>query len=61
MSETIVGSDGTLIPLDSLTQVFAYTGTDISTITVAYAGKTFVQTFSYTGGMVTTITGWVKQ
>lgn len=62
MSETVTTiSDGVQLPLDSLEQVFGYTGSNVTTITVVYAGNTYVQTFIYAGSNVTQISGWVKQ
>jgi len=53
--------DGNFIDLDSLPQAFAYSGSNLSTITVAYQGNTYVQTFTWSGTTVTNISGWVKQ
>ena len=61
MSSTVTASDGTMIPLDSVEQDFAYSGSLLTTITVVYQGKTFVQTFTYSGSNVATISGWIKQ
>lgn len=61
MSETVQGSDGTQIPLDSVAQAFAYSGGFLSTITVVYSGKTFVQTFTNNGTNITAISAWIKQ
>lgn len=61
MSATVQGSDGTQIPLDSVTQAFAFSGDFISTITVIYQGKTFVQTFTNNGTDITEISNWELQ
>ncbi len=61
MSETVQASDGTQIPLNSVTQTIAYSGIFVSTITIEYAGKTFVQTFTNDGTNITVISNWVKQ
>jgi hypothetical protein len=61
MSETVQASDGTQIPLNSVTQTIAYTGDFVSTITVVYQGKTFVQTFDNDGSHITDISNWVAQ
>lgn len=61
MSDTVQGSDGAQIPLDSCPQTFAYSGSFISTITVVYAGNTYVQTFTNNGTNITAISGWIKQ
>lgn len=66
MSETVTASDGTALPIDSLPQVFAYSGSFLSTITVVYADNlgvenTYVQTFTNNGTEITAISRWVKQ
>lgn len=65
MSLTVTASDGTPLPLDSLPQTLAYTTISgnpyLSTITVVYAGNTYVQTLTYTGINLTSISRWVKQ
>jgi len=61
MSTIVTASDGTQIDLDNVTQAFAYSGGFISTITIVYAGKTFVQTFTNNGTNITNISNWVKQ
>jgi hypothetical protein len=66
MSETVIASDGTLLPLDSLPQALGYTGANLTTVTVQYADQlgilqTYVQTLSYTGANLTAVSRWVKQ
>jgi hypothetical protein len=62
MSETVTTiPDGVQLPLDSLEQQFTYTGSNVTAITVEYAGNTYVQTFTYSGSNITQISGWVKQ
>lgn len=61
MSETVQANDGAMLPLESLEQVFAYDGEFVDTITVVYAGKTYVQTFQNDGTNITNISGWVAQ
>lgn len=53
--------NGVDLPLDSLEQTFAYTGTQLDTITVEYQGETYVQTFTWDGDNVASISGWVLQ
>lgn len=53
--------NGAQLPLDSLEQVFTYTGTFVETITVEYQGNTYVQTFTNNGTNITEISGWVLQ
>lgn len=60
-SFTIIASDGTLLPLDSLQQTFAYNGDFVSTITVVYNTHTYVQTFTNNGTAITVVSGWVLQ
>jgi hypothetical protein len=59
MGATVQANDGTMIPLDSTPQEFMYDGDFISTITVQYAGKTFVQTFENDGTNIIYISNWV--
>lgn len=49
------------IPLDSCPQTFVFADGFISTITVEYAGNTYVQTFTNDGTNITAISGWVQQ
>jgi len=62
MSETVTTiPDGVALPLISLPQVFAYDGNFVSTITVTYAGNTYIQTFTNDGTNITDISGWILQ
>jgi hypothetical protein len=61
MSSTVQANDGAMLPLDSIPAVFAYSGQFISTITVVYAGSTYVQTFTNNTVNITNISGWIKQ
>lgn len=61
MSETVQANDGAMLPLSSLAQTITYDGDIVLTITVSYAGKTYVQTFANNGTSVTSCTGWVVQ
>jgi hypothetical protein len=53
--------NGVQLPLDSLDQVFTYTGSNVTAITVVYQGNTYKQTFTYSGSNITNISGWVLQ
>jgi hypothetical protein len=59
MSETVQANDGAMLPLDSLATQLFYSGGFISTISVIYAGKTYVQTFLNNGTNIIYISGWV--
>ena len=61
MSSTVQANNGAQLPLDSVEQTFAFAGGFISTITVIYAGNTYVQTFTNNGTNITTISGWIVQ
>ena len=61
MANYVTASDGTQLDLDSLPQVFGYSGTQLITITVQYLGNTYVQTFTYTGQNITAQSNFVKQ
>ena len=60
MGQTVQANDGAMLPLDSLAQQFVYSGSFISTITVQYAGSTYVQTFLNNGTDITYISGWIN-
>ena len=60
MGQTVQTNDGAMLPLDSLAQQFVYSGSFISTITVQYAGSTYVQTFLNNGTDIIYISGWVN-
>lgn len=53
--------NGMGLPIDSLEQTFAYDGSFVSTITVEYAGITYVQTFTNNGTQITNISQWIPQ
>ena len=57
----IVASDGVTLPIDSLAQTLAYTGSDLTSISVSYGGSTYIQTLTYTGDKLTGVSVWVKQ
>jgi hypothetical protein len=58
----VVADNGINIPLDSLAKTYTYNGNnDIETITIVYAGVTYVQTFAYTGTNLTSVTQWEAQ
>jgi hypothetical protein len=59
MSETVTANDGTQLPLSSLAQEFTYSGSFVSTITVLYRDKTYVQTFINNGTNIVYISGWI--
>lgn len=61
MSETVQASDGAMLPIDSLPQALAYSGSFVSTITVVYQTRTYIQTFTNNGTNITNISNWVKQ
>ncbi len=60
MSETAQANDGAMLPLSSLPTSFLYDGGFISTITVSYAGSTYVQTFVNDGTDIIYISGWIN-
>lgn len=65
MSETVIASDGTALPLDSLGTALTFSGGFISTITVQYNALStgvlshFVQTFTNNGTNITNISHFV--
>lgn len=65
-SMTVTAKDGTMLPVGDLAQVLAYSGSQLTSITVMYPSKTsrtpvaFVQTMTYTGSNLTGISQWVN-
>lgn len=59
MGLTVQANDGIPLPLDSLAQQFTYSGSFVSTITVVYQGKQYVQTFLNDGTNIIYISGWI--
>jgi hypothetical protein len=65
MSTTVTASDGTALPLDSLSTALVFSGAFISTITVQYVANStgvlsyFTQTFTNNGTNITAISNWV--
>lgn len=60
MSETVQANDGAMLPLDSLPQEFMYSGSFVSSITVQYAGNTYVQTFENDGTNIIYVGNWIN-
>ena len=65
MSETVQAYNSATgksvqLPLNDVPQVFAYLGGFLITITVVYAGVTYVQTFTNNGTNITAISAWVS-
>ena len=58
-NSTVLATNGVALPLDNLAYTFAYSGSFVSTITVVYAGTTYVQTFTNNGTQITHISQWV--
>lgn len=54
-----VASDGVNIPINSLAQTLAYTGGNLTSITVTYNAVNYVQTLTYTAGVLTAVSAWV--
>lgn len=66
MSETVIASDGTRLPLSDLPQTLIYSSGQLNYIEVQYPDasgvlQTYKQTYIYTGTTITFITGWIKQ
>ena len=60
MSTFATASDGKQLDLDSLPQTLNYTGGQLTSIVVSYAGHTYTQTFTYTSGVLTSVSNWVQ-
>lgn len=61
LPEMVIASDGVLLPIGNLAKTYGQSGGQINTITVSYAGETYVQTLTYSNGLVATESKWVKQ
>ena len=61
MQFTATGSNGRLLPLESLEMDFTYDGDFPETITVTYDDIDYVQTFTNDGTNITNISKWVAQ
>lgn len=60
----VIASDGVLVPVDSLAQTYAWTSGQLTSITVVYQTKTYVQTLVYGGSGGTQVQSqsqWVLQ
>lgn len=58
----VLASDGTLVPVDSLPQALGYDGSsNLTSATVNYDGKVYIQTLTYTGSNLTGVSEWVLQ
>lgn len=60
MSLTVNANDGAMLPLAGLYQTFSYDGAFLETITVFYAGQTYIQFFGNDGTNITYISGWIN-
>ena len=59
--ETVVASDGVVVPVESLEQNYTYNGAFIDYIEVSYRGVTYRQTYTYNGSHIATISEWEAQ
>lgn len=58
----VIGSDGSLIDLDSLPHTYTYNGSNqLITESVTNTINTWVKTYTYTGSNLTSESVWVKQ
>jgi hypothetical protein len=61
MADYVTASNGVQLELAAIEQSFVYDGTFVSTITVVFSGKTYIQTFENDGTNITDISQWVVQ
>lgn len=59
--ETVVASNGIVVPVDSLEQSYTYNGSLIDYIEVTYRGVTYRQTYTYSGSSISAISDWEAQ
>jgi hypothetical protein len=57
----VTASNGKQLNLCNSTQTFAFSGGNLSTITVVYQGITYIQTFTYSGDTIATISPFIAQ
>ena len=60
MGETVQATDGTMLPVNDLAQQIQYAGGFVASITVNYAGRSYVQTFTNDGTNIIFISRWVS-
>lgn len=61
MSETVQANDGAMLPLSSLSQTITYDTGIVQTVTVVYAGTTYIQTMTNDGVNIDSVSGWEAQ
>jgi hypothetical protein len=60
--EVVTASDGTVLPIGDLAQVLGYDGSNnLTTVTVVFNTKTYIQTLTYTSGNLTGVSKFVVQ
>jgi len=58
MSETVQASNGTMLPIESIPQIFTYAGGFLSTIDVVYESISYQQVFLNDGLNITYVSNW---
>lgn len=67
MSETVMASNGVMLPVNDLPLTIGYVEvgdpavTFVQTFTVSYQGTTYIQTFTNNGAQITGWSRWVAQ
>lgn len=58
----VTGSDGVVLPIDDLAHAFGRDGSgNLTSDTVVFNGKTYVQTYTYGSGFLTGVSKYVVQ
>ena len=61
MAQIVTATDGVQLDLDSLEQTLAYSGSQVTSITVlAPNGHSYIQTLTYSGSNLTGVSQWAR-
>ena len=61
MSDYVTASNGVQLELNALAKTLTYSGGLVTTQTVVFSGKTYVQTYTNNGTQITGVSQWVVQ
>ena len=57
--DVVMASDGSFVPISSLTQTYTYNNGLVQTVSVVWNGNTYTQTYTYSGSVLQSISNWV--
>jgi hypothetical protein len=61
VSDYVTASNGVQLELNALAKTLTYSGGLVTTQTVVFSGKTYVQTYTNNGTQITGVSQWVVQ